>query len=90
MVIVQSSRLRWILLDRCRLLRSIVVGVLISVPLDLLISPRESLAIGMLGSLVVDAWLVAKAAWRMNEQQTQQFFSVLWEGVDIWWSARLV
>ena len=79
---VQSSRLRWILLDRCRLLRSIVVGVLISVPLALLISPRESLAIGMLGSLVVDGCLVAKAAWRMDEHQTKQFFSALHEGID--------
>ena len=79
---VQSSRLRWILLDRCRLLRSIVVGVLISVPLAFLISPREALAIGMLASLVVDGYLVVRAAWRMNEQQTQQFFSALHEGVD--------
>ena len=42
---VQSSRLRWILLDRYRLLRSVVVGVLISVPLAFLISPREALAL---------------------------------------------
>ena len=79
---VQSSRLRWILLDRHRLLRSVVVGVLISVPLAFLISPREALAIGMLASLVVDGYLVVRAAWRMNEQQTLQFFSVLREGVD--------
>ena len=79
---VQSSRLRWILLDRHRLLRSVVVGVLISVPLAFLISPREALAIGMLASLVVDGCLVGRAAWRMNEQQTQQFFSGLREGVD--------
>ena len=79
---VQNSRLRWILLDRHRLLRSVVVGVLISVPLAFLISPREALAIGMLASLVVDGCLVAKAAWRMNEHQTQQFFSALHEGVD--------
>ena len=79
---VQSSRLRWILLDRYRLLRSVVVGVLISVPLAFLISPREALAIGMLASLVVDGYLVVRAAWRMNEQQTLQFFSVLREGVD--------
>ena len=79
---VQSSRLRWILLDRYRLLRSVVVGVLISVPLAFLISPREALAIGMLASLVVDGYLVVRAAWRMNEQQTQQFFSVLHEGID--------
>ena len=70
------------MLDRYRLLRSVVVGVLISVPLALLISPRESLAIGMLGSLVVDGCLVAKAAWRMNEHQTKQFFSALHEGID--------
>ena len=79
---VQNSRLRWILLDRYRLLRSVVVGVLISVPLTFLISSREALAIGMLGSLVVDGCLVVRAAWRMNEQQTQQFFSLLREGVD--------
>ena len=79
---VQNSRLRWILLDRYRLLRSVVVGLLISMPLAFLISPRESLAIGMLGSLVVDGCLVDRAAWRMNEQQTQQFFSVRREGVD--------
>ena len=79
---VQSSRLRWILLDRYRLLRSVVVGVLISVPLAFLISPREALAIGMLASLGVDGYLVVRAAWRMNEQQTQQFFSALREGVD--------
>ena len=79
---LQNSRLRWILLDRYRLLRSVVVGLLISMPLAFLISPRESLAIGMLGSLVVDGCLVGRAAWRMNEQQTQQFFSVLREGVD--------
>jgi len=79
---VQSSRLRWILLDRYRLLRSVVVGVLISVPLAFLISPREALAIGMLASLVVDGYLVVRAAWRMNEQQTQQFFSALREGID--------
>ena len=79
---VQSSRLRWILLDRYRLLRSFVVGVLISVPLAFLISPREALAIGMLASLVVDGYLVVRAAWRMNEQQTQQFFSALRERVD--------
>ena len=79
---VQSSRLRWILLDRYRLLRSVVVGVLISVPLAFLISPREALAIGMLASLGVDGCLVVRAAWRMNEQQTQQFFSALREGVD--------
>ena len=79
---VQSSRLRWILLDRQRLLRSVVVGVLISVPLAFLISPREALAIGMLASLVVDGYLVVRAAWRMNEQQTQQFFSALRERVD--------
>ena len=78
----QTSRLRWILLDRYRLLRSIVVGVLISVPLVFLISPREALAIGMLASLVVDGCLVGRAAWRMNEQQTQKFFSALREGVD--------
>ena len=30
----------------------------------------------------LDGCLVDRAAWRMNEQQTQQFFSVLWEGVD--------
>lgn len=78
----QSFRLRWILLDRYRLLRSVVVGVLISVPLAFLISPREALAIGMLASLVVDGYLVVRAAWRMNEQQTLQFFSVLREGVD--------
>ena len=79
---VQSSRLRWILLDRYRLLRSVVVGVLISVPLAFLISPREALAIGMLASLGVDGYLVVRAAWRMNEQQTQQFFSALRERVD--------
>ena len=78
----QSFRLRWILLDRYRLLRSVVVGVLISVPLAFLISPREALAIGMLASLVVDGYLVVRAAWRMNEQQTQQFFSALHEGID--------
>ena len=78
----QSFRLRWILLDRYRLLRSVGVGVLISVPLAFLISPREALAIGMLASLVVDGYLVVRAAWRMNEQQTLQFFSVLREGVD--------
>ena len=78
----QSFRLRWILLDRYRLLRSVVVGVLISVPLAFLISPREALAIGMLASLVVDGYLVVRAAWRMNEQQTLQFFSLLREGVD--------
>ena len=79
---VLSSRLRWILLDRYRLLRSIVVGVLISVPLAFLISPREALAIGMLAALGVGGYLVVRAAWRMNEQQTQQFFSALREGVD--------
>ena len=79
---MDSTRLRWILLDRYRLLRSVLVGVLISMPLAFLISPREALAIGMLASLVVDGCLVAKAAWRMNEHQTQQFFSALHEGVD--------
>ena len=72
-MIVQSTRLRWILLDRYRLLRSFVVGVLISVPLALLISLREAVAIGMLGALVVDSCLVGRAAWRMNEWQTKQF-----------------
>ena len=81
-MIVQSARLRWILLDRYRLLRSFVVGVLISVPLALLISLREAVAIGMLGALVVDSCLVGRAAWRMNEWQTKQFFSALREGVD--------
>ena len=89
-MIVQSARLRWILLDRYRLLRSFVVGVLISVPLALLISLREAVAIGMLGALVVDSCLVGRAAWRMNERQTKQIFSALREGVTIWWSARLV
>ena len=69
-------------MDCYRLLRSVVVGVLTSVPLAFLISPREALAIGMLASLVVDACLVGRAAWRMNEQQTQKFFSALREGVD--------
>ena len=63
---VQNSRLGWILLDRYRLLRSVVVGLLISMPLAFLISPQESLAIGMLGSLVADGCLVDRAAWRMN------------------------
>ena len=79
---LQSARLRWILLDRYRLLRSFVVGVLISVPLALLISLREAVAIGILGALVMDSFLVCRAAWRMNERQTQQFFSVLREGAD--------
>ena len=79
---LQSARWRWILLDRYRLLRSFVVGVLISVPLALLISLREAVAIGILGALVVDSFLVCRAAWRMNEWQTQQFFSVLREGAD--------
>ena len=81
-MIVQSTRLRWILLDRYRLLRSFAVGVLISVPLALLISLREAVAIGMLGALVVDSCLVGRAAWRMNERQTKQIFSALREGVD--------
>ena len=81
-VTAQSARLRWILLDRYRLLRSFVVGVLISFPLVLLISPREALAIGMLGALGVDVCLVCRAAWRMDEHQTKQFFSTLREKVD--------
>lgn len=79
---VPSARLPWILLDRFRLLRSFWVGVLISVPLALLISVREALAIAMLVALVVDGCLVCRAAWRMNEVQTQQFFSLLREGAD--------
>ena len=82
LLMVQSARLRWMLLDRYRLLRSFVVGALISVPLALLISPREALAIGMLGSLVVDVCLVCRAAWRIDETQTKQFFSALREGPD--------
>ena len=79
---LQSAHWRRILLDRYRLLRAIVVGVLVSVPLALLISPREAVAIAMLGSLVVDVCLVCRAVWQMDERQTQQFFSVLQERVD--------
>ena len=79
---LQSAHWRRILLDRYRLLRAIVVGVLVSVPLALLISAREAVAIAMLGSLVVDVCLVCRAVWQMDERQTQQFFSVLQERVD--------
>ena len=77
-------------MDRYRLLRSVVVGVLISVPLAFLISPREALAIGMLASLVVDGCLVAKAAWRMNEHKPSSSFLRFTKALTIWWSARLV
>ena len=86
----QSARLRWILLDRYRLIRSLAVGVLISLPLAFLITPREALAIGMLGALGVDVCLVCRAAWRMDEHQTQHFFPHFGKRLIIWWNAQLV
>ena len=81
-MMLRNAQLRRVLLDRYRLVRSMVVGVLISAPLAVLISPKESLAIGMLVALIVDVLLVCRVAWRMDEAQTRQFFSLLLEGPD--------
>ena len=75
-------RLRSVLLDYPRLRRALLIGGVLGVPLNFLVSPREAIALDMLICLLADSWLVCRAAWSMDEPETRALFSALREGID--------
>lgn len=67
-------RQRYIFLNRYRLLRSLVIGTILTSVLYVPLTGKEALSIGMLTALLVDAVLFCRAAWSMDHEQTKALF----------------
>ena len=74
-------RLRSVLLDYPRLRRALLIGGVLGIPLNFLVSPREAIALVMLICLLADSWLVCRAAWSMAQASAPAMSSTQSGGV---------
>ena len=65
---------RYIFLDRYRLRQSLIVGTIATLSVHTLLTPKESLSIGMLAALFVDVVRFCRAAWTLDYEQTKALF----------------
>lgn len=56
----------YIFLDRYRLRQSLIVGTVVTLSIQALVTPKEALSIGMLAALLVDVVRFFRAAWSFD------------------------
>ena len=65
----------YIFLDRYRLRQSLIVGTVVTLSIQALVTPKEALSIGMLAALLVDVVRFLRAAWSFDYNQTKALFN---------------
>ena len=65
----------YIFLDRYRLRQSLIVGTVVTLSIQALVTPKEALSIGMLAALLVDVVRFFRAAWSFDYNQTKALFN---------------